>query len=57
MKDPGWLTPQEQRAWRAHLAAHRLLSHLRDHAPEEHRETMIENVPLNRDIHRARAAR
>jgi DNA-binding MarR family transcriptional regulator len=25
MEDPRWLTPQEQRAWRAHLAAHRLL--------------------------------
>jgi len=35
----------------AHLAeAHRLLRHLRDHAPEEYRETMIENVPLHRDI-------
>ncbi|MHC4861225.1 MAG: serine/threonine-protein kinase [Planctomycetota bacterium] len=30
--------------------AHRLLCHLRDHAPEECRESMIENVPLNRDI-------
>jgi hypothetical protein len=30
--------------------AHRLLCHLRDHAPEEYRETMIENVPLHRDI-------
>jgi tetratricopeptide (TPR) repeat protein len=35
----------------AHLAeAHRLLTHLRDHAPEEYRETMIANVPLHRDI-------
>ena len=25
MDVPQWLTPQEQRAWRAHLAAHRLL--------------------------------
>ncbi|MEV7802326.1 MarR family transcriptional regulator [Microbispora sp. NPDC088329] len=25
MDAPLWLTPQEQRAWRAHLAAHRLL--------------------------------
>nr|WP_203950125.1 MarR family transcriptional regulator [Microbispora rosea] len=25
MEAPHWLTPQEQRAWRAHLAAHRLL--------------------------------
>ncbi len=30
--------------------AHRLLTHLRDHAPEEYRETMITNVPLHRDI-------
>jgi hypothetical protein len=30
--------------------AHRLLCHLRDHAPEEFRETMIENVPLHREI-------
>jgi len=30
--------------------AHRLLCHLRDHAPEEYRETMIANVPLHRDI-------
>jgi len=30
--------------------AHRLLCDLRDHAPEEYRETMIENVPLRRDI-------
>jgi hypothetical protein len=30
--------------------AHRLLCYLRDHAPEEYRETMIENVPLHRDI-------
>jgi tetratricopeptide (TPR) repeat protein len=42
--------------WRAtqdpvHLEeSHRLLCHLRDHAPEEYRETMIENVPLHRDI-------
>ena len=35
----------------AHLEeAHRLLTHLRDHAPEEYRETMIRNVPLHRDI-------
>jgi tetratricopeptide (TPR) repeat protein len=34
-----------------HLSeAHRLLCHLRDHAPEEYRETMIEKVPLHRDI-------
>ncbi|MBP2702225.1 MarR family transcriptional regulator [Microbispora sp. RL4-1S] len=30
MDDPRWLSPQEQRAWRAHLAAHRLLSHQLD---------------------------
>ena len=30
--------------------AHRLLQHLVDHAPEEDRGSMIENVPLNRDI-------
>jgi tetratricopeptide (TPR) repeat protein len=34
-----------------HLAeAHRLLVHLRDHAPEEARTSVIENVPLHRDI-------
>ena len=43
-------------AWKAtcdaaHLEeANRLLCDLRDHAPEEYRETMIENVPLHRDI-------
>jgi tetratricopeptide (TPR) repeat protein len=38
----------------AHLEeAHRLLGHLRDHAPEEYRETMIANVPLHRDILKA----
>ena len=36
---------------RTHLeAAHRLLCYLRDHAPEEYRETMLKNVPLYRDI-------
>ena len=30
--------------------AHRLLTYLSDHAPEEYRETMIKNVPLHRDI-------
>jgi tetratricopeptide (TPR) repeat protein len=35
----------------AHLEkAHRLLSHLVDHAPEECRETMVAEVPLHRDI-------
>ncbi|MHC4472480.1 MAG: hypothetical protein ACYS99_16135 [Planctomycetota bacterium] len=38
----------------AHLKeAHGLFCHLRDHAPEEYRETMIENVPLHRDITQA----
>ncbi|MFC0556157.1 MarR family winged helix-turn-helix transcriptional regulator [Planotetraspora thailandica] len=41
MKDPGWLTPQEQRAWRAHLAAHRLLSHQLD------RELQVFGLSLN----------
>jgi tetratricopeptide (TPR) repeat protein len=36
---------------RAHLEeAHRLLYHLREHAPEGCRETMMENVPLHRGI-------
>jgi hypothetical protein len=30
--------------------AHELLCHARDHAPEDCRETMIENVKLHRDI-------
>ncbi|GAA4556321.1 MarR family winged helix-turn-helix transcriptional regulator [Planotetraspora kaengkrachanensis] len=30
MEDPGWLSPREQGAWRAHLAAHRLLSYQLD---------------------------
>ncbi|GIH50703.1 DNA-binding transcriptional regulator, MarR family [Microbispora rosea] len=30
MEAPHWLTPQEQHAWRAHLAAHRLLFHQLD---------------------------
>jgi len=30
--------------------AHRLLLHLKDHAPEEFRESMITNVPLHRNI-------
>jgi len=30
--------------------AHSMLEDLRDHAPEEYRETMIANVPLHRDI-------
>lgn len=40
----------------AHLAeSWRLLRHLRDHAPEEYRVSMMERVPLHRDI--AAAAR
>jgi predicted ATPase/predicted Ser/Thr protein kinase len=36
---------------RAHLAeAQRLLQHLRDHAPEEDRDSMVRNVPLYRDV-------
>jgi tetratricopeptide (TPR) repeat protein len=35
----------------AHLEeAHHLLCYMRDHAPEEYRESMITNVPLHRDI-------
>ena len=30
--------------------AYSLLCYLRDHAPEEYRETMIANVPLHRRI-------
>ena len=42
-----WLTTRE----REHLEeSHRLLVHLRDHAPEEYRVSMIEKVPLNRDV-------
>ncbi|MCZ6788315.1 MAG: tetratricopeptide repeat protein, partial [Planctomycetota bacterium] len=33
--------------------AHRLLMHLRDHAPEDCRDSVIENVPLHRDIMKA----
>ena len=33
--------------------ARRLLERLRDHAPEDCRDSMIENVPLHRDIMRA----
>ena len=39
---------------RSHLEeAHRLLTFMLDHAPEEFRESMIENVPLHRDIMQA----
>jgi tetratricopeptide (TPR) repeat protein len=42
---------------RAHLEeAHRLLCHVRDHAPDECRVAMIENVPLHREIMAACAA-
>ncbi len=33
--------------------AQSLLCHLRDHAPEDCRDSMIENVPLHRDIMKA----
>ncbi|MHC4550992.1 MAG: IS1380 family transposase [Planctomycetota bacterium] len=37
-----------------HLSeAHRLLCIMRDHSPEEYRTSMIENVPLHRDIMQA----
>jgi DNA-binding MarR family transcriptional regulator len=35
MTDTRWLTPQEQRAWRAHLAAHRLLANQLDRELQE----------------------
>ncbi len=35
MAETRWLTPQEQRAWRAHLAAHRLLTHQLDRELQE----------------------
>ena len=39
------------RSARAHLErAHDHLTFLRDHAPAEYRDTMVENVPLHRDI-------
>ena len=38
----------------AHLEeGHRLLRFMRDHAPEDCRDSMIENVPLHRDIMKA----
>ena len=37
--------------------AHRLLSHIRDHAPEEYRDSLIEKVPLHREIAAAWAER
>ena len=30
--------------------AHRLLEELREHAPAEYRDSMVESVPLNREI-------
>jgi serine/threonine protein kinase/tetratricopeptide (TPR) repeat protein len=39
---------------KAHLEeAHRLLCYARDHAPEDCRDSMIQNVPLHRDIMQA----
>jgi hypothetical protein len=39
---------------KAHLEdAHRRLCFLRDHAPAEYRDSMIENVPLHKSILRA----
>ena len=39
---------------KTHLAeAHRLLAFMRGHAPEDCRDSMIENVPLHRDIMKA----
>lgn len=35
MAETRWLTPEEQRAWRAHLAAHRLLTHQLDRELQE----------------------
>lgn len=36
MSETRWLTPTEQRAWRAHLALHKLLSHRLDRELQEH---------------------
>ena len=45
-----WELTQDQ----THLAeAHRLLDHMRANAPEEDRDSIIENVPLHRDIVKA----
>ncbi len=39
---------------RAHLEeAHRLLMYAREHVSEEYRDTMLQNVPLHRDIMKA----
>ena len=49
MESRWWLWKATQDT--AHLAeSWRLLQHLREHAPEEYRETVINNVPLHRDI-------
>ena len=49
MESRWWLWKATQDT--AHLAeSWRLLQHLRDNAPEEYRETVINNVPLHRDI-------
>jgi tetratricopeptide (TPR) repeat protein len=37
--------------------AHELLVHLREHAPEDYRESILENVPLHREIMEAYGAR
>lgn len=36
MSAPRWLTPAEQRAWRTHLALHKLLMHRLDRELQEH---------------------
>ncbi|MER6947714.1 MarR family transcriptional regulator [Nonomuraea sp. NPDC000554] len=36
MSAPRWLSPAEQRAWRTHLALHRLLMHRLDRELQEH---------------------
>mgnify|MGYP007006516492 CR=1 FL=1 len=55
---PWHVARMESRWWlwkatndRAHLMeSWRLLRHLRDHAPEENRVTVIANVPLHREL-------
>src|SRR6185436_12350390 len=36
MSAPRWLSPAEQRAWRTHLALHKLLMHRLDRELQEH---------------------
>ncbi|MEV4100574.1 MarR family transcriptional regulator [Nonomuraea sp. NPDC049649] len=36
MSEPRWLSPFEQRAWRTHLALHKLLMHRLDRELQEH---------------------